>query len=543
MNPLGNDRWNTALRRWALAAGAAVAASGALAQGSSDAPVLLEVAQYAIEGENPLSAEETQAILAPHLGQHRALATIEAAAVALENALRSRGYSFHRVILPGQRPAAGVVRLRILQFPLAQVTVTNNHHFTSENVLAALPALQPGTPPDVNVLARDLSLANEHPAKRLTIHIKESQKPDHLDAEVRVRDAPSSVAFASLTGGTKDRDDSINRNTGYTRLTLGYQNSNLFDRDHALTLTYTTSPDHIDKVTQLGAFYWAPLYGYHTTLNAYWTKSDVDTGSVGVGTQSFNVSGRGEFWGLRGTYALPKFGTVNHQASFALDNRYFESSVAAGGGALQTTPVGSRPLTLRYLARHEQAEGGIGGYLEYVANLDGGSSNDAAAYNAARTGAPQRWNAWRYGVDAQYTLAGGWSLVGRLRGQQSRDALIPGEQFGLGGVGSVRGLRERETAGDKGYTVNLEAFAPQLEWGLTPYAFYDTGRRTYVKPVPGLTSSESAASAGIGARWNWQKNLELNATLASVVDGISLGTTPASDSGHAKLNFSLFYRF
>lgn len=540
MNPHRNDRWAGILQRTVLAAIAAACATSAAAQGGD--AVLLEVTRYVIEGENPLSEQDTQALLAPHLGRHRALGSIEAAAIALEAALRERGYSFHRVILPAQRPTGGEVKLRILQFPLAQVTVTNNHHFTSDNVLASLPALRAGTPPDVQLLARDLSLANEHPAKRLAIHIKESQKADHLDAEVRVRDAPSALPFVSLSGGSKDADDTINRNTGYTRLTLGYQNSNLFDRDHALTLTYTTSPDYVDKVTQLGAFYWAPLYGYHTTLNGYWSKSDVDTGTVGVGTQSFNVSGRGEFWGLRATYALPRLRTLNQQVSLAFDNRYFESNLTSGG-LVQTTPVGSRPLSLRYLARHEQADGGIGAYLEYLANLDGGGSNDAASYSAARTGAPQRWSAWRYGMDAQHTLSGGWSLVGRLRGQHTSDVLIPGEQFGLGGVGSVRGLRDRETAGDRGYTVNLEAHAPQLSWGLVPYFFYDTGQRWYVVAVPGLPSSESAASVGVGARWNRQRNLEISATLATVVQGVSLGTTPASDSGHTKLNFSLFYRF
>jgi len=542
MIPLKQRLLSAALRRWALAAGCAMTAASAIAQPAAP-EVLLEVTRYAIEGENPLSEAETQAVLAPHVGRHRALATIEAAALALESALRARGYSFHRVILPGQRPEGGVVKLRILQFPLAQVTVTNNHHFSSENVFAALPSLKAGSPPDVRVLSRDLSLANEHPAKRLAIHIKESQKADHLDAEVRVRDAPSSQTFVSLTGGTRDRDDTVNRNTGYTRLTLGYQNSNLLDRDHALTLSYTTSPDHPNKVSQYGAFYWLPLYGYHTTLNAYWTRSDVDSGAVGVGTQSFDVSGRGEFWGLRATYALAKWNDINQQVSLGIDSRYFESSVAAGGGALQTTPVGSRPLALRYLARYEQAEGGVGGFLEFVGNLDGGGSNDAASYTAARAGAPQRWSAWRYGIDAQYTLAGGWSLVGRIRGQQTNDVLIPGEQFGLGGVGSVRGLRDRETSGDRGYTLNLEVFAPQTSWGVTPYAFYDIGRRTHVAAVPGLTPSETAASLGVGARWSWQRSLEVNATLASVVDGLSLGTSPATDRGHAKLSFSLFYRF
>jgi hypothetical protein len=48
---------------------------------------------------------------------------------------------------------------------------------------------------------------------------------------------------------------------------------------------------------------------------------------------------------------------------------------------------------------------------------------------------------------------------------------------------------------------------------------------------------------GIGARWSWEKRLEVSATLATVLNGVSLGTSPATDSGHTKLNFALFYRF
>jgi len=34
-----------------------------------------------------------------------------------------------------------------------------------------------------------------------------------------------------------------------------------------------------------------------------------------------------------------------------------------------------------------------------------------------------------------------------------------------------------------------------------------------------------------------------SATIATVLNGVSLGTAPATDSGHTKLNFSVFYRF
>jgi hemolysin activation/secretion protein len=533
-----NDRFVAKVRRLAAACMAAFACA-ALAQTGE---LLLEVRQFVLEGENPIGEQEAQSILAPHLGRHTSLATIEAAANALETALRGKGYSFHRVIVPAQRPAEGAVKLQILQFNIAEVTVAGNQHFTRENVLRALPGLEAGKAPDLRELSRQLSLANEHPSKRLTINIKESSKPNHLDAEVRVRDVPAMQTFLALTGGTKDVDDTINRNTGYTRLTVGHQQSNLFDRDHALTLTYTTSPDHIREVMQVGAFYWMPLYGWNTALRAFWSRSDVDTGSVGVGGQNFDVSGRGEFWGLSATYALPKIGSMAHQLTAGFEERYFESTIGSQGALVQTPSVGSRPLALRYLARAEQPEYGIGGFLEYVVNLDGGRANDDVSYNASRAGARRGWDAFRYGLDANYTFGGGWSVVGRLRGQETNQPLIPGEQFGLGGVGSVRGLRERETSGDKGNVINLEVHAPAWN-AISPFVFYDAGWRRHVTPIAGLPTSDSAASIGIGARWSWERKLEVSATIASVLNGVSLGTSPATDSGHSKLNFSLFYRF
>ena len=505
--------------------------------------LLLEVRQFAIEGENPLGEQDTQAILAPHLGRHTSLATIEAAAGALETAMRERGYSFHRVIVPAQRPADGVIKLQILQFRVASVTVTGNQHFSNENILRAVPALEPGKAPDLRELSRQLSLANEHPAKRMTVNIKESKTPNALDADVRVLDVPSQQAFVALTGGTRDVDNTVNQNTGYTRLTLGYQNSNLFDRDHALTGTYTTSPDHIEDVQQIGLFYWLPFYGYNTALRAFWTRSDIDSGTVGIGGQSFGITGRGEFYGLSATYALPKFGPLMHHLTASIEDRFFKNTVGVTGAPIQSPAVSSRPLGLRYTARAEQIEWGVGGYFEYVANLGGGRASNDTAYAASRFGADPNWDAFRYGVDANYTFGGGWSFLGRLRGQEASEPLIPGEQFGLGGPFSLRGLRDREVAGDRGMSLNLELYTPGWE-GIQPFVFYDTGWRKYVTPVAGIPDSDSASSIGVGARWAWERKLEVSASLATVLNGVSLGPgVNATDSGHVKLNFALFYRF
>jgi hemolysin activation/secretion protein len=93
---------------------------------AAEAGVLLVVSRFEVGGTNPLDADETGTILKPYLGEHRSLATLEAAAVALENTMRERGFAFHRVIVPAQRPEGGVVRLEVLHFSLGAVNVSGN---------------------------------------------------------------------------------------------------------------------------------------------------------------------------------------------------------------------------------------------------------------------------------------------------------------------------------------------------------------------------------------------------------------------------------
>lgn len=530
---------------WRALLGAASCAAAFVAAPvmAADAP-LLEVRRFVVEGGNPLSASETETILRPHLGRHDSLNTLEAAATALQEAIRAQGYSFHRVIVPAQQPTAGELKLRVLPFMINDVRVVGNQHFTSENVLRSVPGLRPGRAPNVGLLSQQVSLANEHPAKRLTLQIKEGTKPETVDAELRVADVDSSQFFVGLTGGTRDVENSLNRNTGYTRLTLGYQNSNLFDRDHTLTLAYTTSPEYISGVTQIGAFYTVPLYGYNTMLTGYYTHSDVNSGTIGLGGQSFDVSGSGTFYGLKATYLLPRLGEVVHNVSIAIDNRYFKSNVSVAGAPLPAATVGSRPLTLRYAARVERDPAAFAGFVEYAHNLDGGRSNNDGAYALARpagAGGPAAdtsWDALRYGFDATYAFGSRWTLTGRLRGQYADEPLIPGEQLGIAGASGVRGFREREVTGDKGYFANIEALGPPIWADLTPLIFYDFGYRSLVTPVPGASRTDHIASAGAGLRWRWQR-LDVTVTWAHVLNGVAGGTT----RDHDKLHFSAFYRF
>ena len=198
--------------------------------------------------------------------------------------------------------------------------------------------------------------------------------------------------------------------------------------------------------------------------------------------------------------------------------------------------------------RWDQPWGGIGAHAEQVTNLPGGSWNNDLSYGAVRTNANRRWTAFRYGLDASYLL-GTWTATARLRGQHTGSLLIPGEQFGLGGVTSVRGLREREMTGDTGYTMTLELNGPPMAMagGVRPVVFLDHGHVKLLDNsgrVGTTVNQDTATSVGVGARWNHERRVDLSLDLAYVLNGIaSSGSIPGTKAGDTKLMLNALIRF
>jgi hemolysin activation/secretion protein len=502
----------------------------------------LDIRQYVIDGHNPMSPGDTEKLLSPFTGDKRALSQIEQAAMALEKALRAAGFVFHRVFVPVQKPKDGQVTLQIIEFTIDKVNISGNENFSSDNIRRSLPGLVEGTVPDIREIGEDLTAANTNPSKHVTVTFKESAKPDSVDAVLKVKDAHPLSYFLGYTGNMpaqpRNPDDSI------SRVTAGFQHSNLFDRDHVASFTYTTDPTKIDKVSLLGFYYQFPIYGKGLNLSAYYTTSDINSGAGAQGGP--DVTGRGQFMGVRVTKSLPRTGPLQQTLGLALDDKHFESD--AGNAVTALIPglvvpdqnVGSRPVSVRYTFRQEEPWGGFGGNLDYVFNLDGGTANSPANYAAQgffatpnQVAADFQWQAWRFGLDGNYR-SGNWVYSGRVRGQISTNSLIPGEKFSLGGVNSVRGFADAKVRGDWGYSVNLEAlgpemFAPQLR----PLIYMDGGQ---VRSNFGI--NEDLLSIGGGFRWVYQK-MDVSADLAYVLkaDSQSPQTNPI------RLNIALFYRF
>lgn len=477
---------------------AALAAAHLPAAGQAPAPLapapepVFAIRGFQVTGDNPLPPADTARILAPYIRPDATMSSLQQATVALEAALRERGYGLHRVALPPQE-VGSTVRLEVVRFTVAKVAIEGAQIYGQDNIRRTVPELQEGQTPNFKRLAVQTAIANENPNKQVQVGLREADEPDRIDATVTVKESrPWTFAVNASNTGSES--------TGRDRLTVAGTHTNLFDRDHQFTGAYTTSVEQTDDVRQLGLAYKVPLYELGGVVGASYTRSDV-VGDFGA----FTSTGAGHTAGVSYTHYLPPQGGRRSYVSIGLEDKVFEATRINDllvPGALDRR---SRPLVLGYNARTESNTAVWGYDLALAFNLGGGRANDLASY---RSEDPRitttRWKALRGGISWAAPFAGGWLFAAQAQYQYSPDVLIAGEQFGLGGYGSVRGTGiERPLSADKGLAGTLEVSTPELASGLRLFGFTDAGQLWNNDP-DGLVklSSDRLASLGAGLRFS-----------------------------------------
>lgn len=506
-----------------------------LAQAQGGGVPRFEIKRFEVVGNSLIKSDQVDAVLQPYTGPGKSFADIESARQALLIAYQSAGYGAVQVVVPEQQVSAGVVKLEIQQAKVSSIKVGGNKFFSNENIRRSLPHLREGETPNTRDVAQDLRVANESPAKQVTVFFKSSEKAGAVEAAAQVSDEKPSKTFVSL-------DNTGNGETGYQRLGIGFQYSNLWDKDHVLTLQYTTSPDHLSDVSIYGLGYHLPLYGYRSSLDVYGGYSDVNSGTV---AGLFNVSGKGTVGGIRFNYYLDKHGDYEQKLGLSQDYRAFQSNVDFSG-----TPLGSdvtvHPISLTYSGQLRlENSGQIGFFIGVSKNIAGGNDGGQAAFNLARSGAKASYSVYRLGANLSYPFTSGWEVQALFDSQYTPDALVPGEQYGLGGLNSVRGFKEREISNDSGYRTSVELYSPNFAQvlkldnsRLRALLFYDQGYVKSNKVLPGEVAAIGVASIGAGLRLGLGRNFNARFDYAYVLDG-----APTRAAGEQHAHFSLVYVF
>lgn len=516
----------------------ALPAPGVLAQApdpdQTPAPVpRFAISRFIVEGNTLLPASEIEKLLAVHSGASRDFGDVQRALESLQETYIERGFTAVRVLIPEQDIRAGTVTLQVIEARIGKVSVDGNKFFDAGNVRRSIPALQENSSPNARVLSQQMQLANDNPARQSTLSLESSEEEGKVDATVRVTDDKPMRTSVFL-------DNTGNAQTGQFRLGAGLQHANLWNRDHVLNLQYVTSPTKMSDVAVFGVGYRVPLYGLNSSIEAFAGHSDVNSGTI---QNLFAVSGAGTIFGLRYTQVLPRIDSYEQKLALAWDYRAIKSDVTLLGTTGTLVPdITIKPISLAYSGRLPGAGNDLSFYASFSQNLPGGTDGDQAAFTAQRVGAEANYSIVRAGAAWTQALPEDMLLRAGINAQWTRDRLVSAEQFGMGGMDSVRGFFERETANDVGHRASIELYSPDFgpkvgeNWRARGLAFIDMASGYDRAPERGPNNGMS--SVGIGLRMNQGKAISVRADWGYVIN--ASGSRPA---GKDKLHFTVSYSF
>lgn len=495
----------------------------ALAQTAPPDVIRFDISGYVVEGGKIFSDAQLAQIFAPYVGSQRDFGTVQRALEALEAAYHGRGYSAVQVYLPEQALTGGNVVIRAVEPQLRGISVKGNRFFGEDNIRRSLPTLAPGVTPNTRLLSDAVRVANESPSKQVRVVLKPGSDETAVDAVVEVEDQDPLRIFATA-------DNTGTEQTGRWRLGMGVQYGNLLDRDQILTAQYITSPTKPDQVSIYSIGYRIPVYSVGDSVDLFAGYSEVDAGQTETPAGTLEFRGSGTVAGARYNVLLARKGEYEDKLIFGLDYRIYDNVCSVGtfgsaGCGTAAANIAVHPASIGYAGQAKGIWGRTDLGIAYAQNVPGGKNGHDADLQLARAGADARYAVWRANLSVARVLPADWQLRVAVSGQWTSDALVPGEQFGIGGFNTVRGFLEREVASDTGAAGNLELYSPNLAPSLglgnvvmRALAFYDVGSVRRNLPQAGDLLTDTIASAGVGLRVAIGRNLSIRADYAHVTD-------------------------
>lgn len=485
--------------------------------------------EYRVRGNSLLLPADIERALYPLLGAAKTAQDVETARRALAHAYSEAGYGTVLVTIPEQEVGNGVVYLEVTEGRIEHTYITGARYYSPLRIREKVPALADNSALHLPSLQAQLADLNAVAQDRVvTPVLRPGHTPGTVDVELKVRDRLP-------VHGSLGINDQYTLNTTHLRLEAQLSYNNLWQREHSLSVQYQTSPENTSEVqVYAGTYVWRPDEG-RAVMALYGVHSDSNVAAVGA----LAVIGKGDIVGLRAIYP---FGDGSRRLTLGADYKDFKDSILQGADTLNT-PINY----LQFSAQFNVAWQGRGVTNLSVAADWGvrGVVNDQAEFADKRYNAKANYFYAKAELEHQRPVLKKARLRAALKAQWADSPLISNEQFGAGGVDSVRGYVESERLGDTAAQINLELHSPS--WispgrrgvqDLHGLLFADAAQLNVKDVLPKQESHYDLSSAGLGLQaqaWGGAKAvLDVAWPFADAVE---------TRSGEARANFSLVYEF
>ena len=197
-----------------------------------------KVEKYLVAGNSILPASELERILlsVPEaFGTNVAFSNIRGLLGELQMAYRERGFVTVNVGLPPQKLTNDMVKIKVTEGRLANVTVKGNKYYSTENVLRALPSLHSNMMLNSHVFQSELDAANANRDRQIYPVIGPGVEPGTSELTLKVKDR-------FPIHGRVEINNAATPGTPDSRINANMQYGNLWDLEHQIGIAYGFTP-------------------------------------------------------------------------------------------------------------------------------------------------------------------------------------------------------------------------------------------------------------------------------------------------------------
>ncbi|WP_250122018.1 ShlB/FhaC/HecB family hemolysin secretion/activation protein [Chroococcidiopsis sp. CCMEE 29] len=462
-------------------------------------PEKIRVKRFEVVGSTVFSTADLDQVLAPFTNRSLSFAELFQARSAVTQLYIERGYITSGALIPPQTIQDGVVKIQVVEGVLEAINVTGTRRLNPDYVRDRLPTSKPL---NQQRLLEALQLLQLNPLiQNLSAELAAGARPGTSVLEVRVTEAQT---FSTQLVADNGRSPSV----GSFRRRLQVNEANLLGQGDGLSLAYSNTQGS----NGIDANYTFPINARNGTLG--FSAGFTDSSVIEPPFDFLDIDGNSRYYEL--TLRQPVVQTPaqefilgltaarresNISSSVLEDFGYPPSLLSPGADQEGRTRISALQFFQEWTARNSREV--IAARSQF--NLGVGAFN--ATIN--EDDPDSRFFSWRGQAQWVRLLATNTLLLLRTDVQLADSALVPLEQFGLGGQESVRGYRQDALLKDNGALISAELRLPiyrspeqQLLLQLTPFVDVGTVWNSSGRAESDTNTSDTntLASVGLGLR-------------------------------------------
>jgi hemolysin activation/secretion protein len=441
---------------------------------TGEAPVTVYIERFNVQGSTVFSPEELAEVTAPFAGREISFAELLQVRSAITQLYVDRGYITSGAYIPPQTLEGGVVTIQVIEGSVEEINVTGTRRLRPGYVRSRL-AIAAAAPLNTNQLLEGLRLLQLNPLiQTISADLQAGTRPGTSLLQVQIAEADTFSGELAINNGRSPSVGSFRRQVQLTE-------ANLLGLGDSLTLGYSNT----DGSNQLNGSYILPLNPRNGTLqiSVGATRSDV----IEPPFDQLNIEANSRYYEI--TVRQPLYQTSTEELALGLTASRQESKAKFSPFDTPEQPFPSlgadaegrtRISALRFFQEWTQRSS------SYVlaARSQFSLGVDLLDSTISDVGPDSRFLAWRGQGQWVKLLAPDTLLLVRLDAQLADSALVPLEQFSLGGQDTIRGYRQDFLLADNG-------------------ALFSTELRIPVLRVPGIQGIlQVTPFIDIGAGWN-----------------------------------------